>query len=71
VNRHPIIAALLTRRITLGLRQIDIATALGVSNKTISFWENGAKKPSFDNLVAWADFLGVDLALSVRQVATP
>lgn len=34
-----------TARVGAGLRQIDVATAAGVSHEVISAWERGARTP--------------------------
>lgn len=48
-------------RLSLGLRQRDVATALDVTEAHISKWESGTCKPSFDNCCNLAAFLGVTL----------
>lgn len=42
-----------------GLTQKDVATAIGVSNKTVSKWETGLSSPSINELVALSEFFGV------------
>ncbi len=34
-----------------GLTQVEMAMRLGVSQATVSFWENGTETPSLDNQV--------------------
>ena len=46
-------------RIMAGLSQEDIANAMGYSEKTVSYWENGHNPIKFDNLPELAKVLGV------------
>ena len=46
-------------RTNAGLRQIDMAVALGVSKKTIGAWENGKSMPTADKIDAICALLGV------------
>lgn len=49
----------LTAREALGITQSELATRSGIPNGTISHFETGARKPSFDNLKKLADALDV------------
>ena len=42
-----------------GITQEEIASALAVSNKTISKWENGSSAPDLSMLIQLADYYGV------------
>ena len=42
-----------------GVTQDDVAKALGVSNKTVSKWENGTSAPDLSTLVALAEYYNV------------
>ncbi len=42
-----------------GVTQEEAANALGISNKTLSKWENGTSAPDLTMLVALADYYGV------------
>lgn len=42
-----------------GLRQTDMAVALGVSRKTIGAWESGTSMPTADKIDAICAVLGV------------
>lgn len=42
-----------------GLKQTDLASALGISNGTLSDWINGRYKPRPKNIKAMAEFFGV------------
>lgn len=61
---------LLTLRTNLEATQSDVATALGVSDKTISKWETGASSPDLDMLCALASYYHVttDYLLGLSSV---
>lgn len=46
-------------RTNAGMRQIDLAVAVGVSKKTIGAWENGKSMPTPDKIDAICSVLGV------------
>lgn len=48
-------------RFRAGLKQGQLATAIGVSRQSIGNWENGEHEPDTVNAVRLADALGVDL----------
>ena len=50
-----------SRRIELGLAQIDVANELGYSVQLVSFWESGKNLPSLQILSKYASILKVDL----------
>lgn len=54
------------------LTQEQLAEKFGVSNRTVSRWENGNNMPDISILIELADFYGVtqhkDGALSVHQL---
>lgn len=50
------------KRRTLNMTQEQLAEALGVSNKTISKWENGKCMPDYSIIQKLCDTLGVTLA---------
>lgn len=43
------------------LRQIDVANATGIDQKTLSNYETGKTKPDSEALIALADFFGVSI----------
>lgn len=43
-----------------GIQQKELALLIGVSNPTVSEWENGKKDPSGDRLKKLAEYFGVD-----------
>lgn len=47
-------------RMKAGLRQIDIARALGVSESLIAYWETGRKRPKPEHIAVLADMLKTD-----------
>ena len=47
-------AAIRDARAGRGFSQAELAARLGVSQGTISFWENGVETPTFKNLVKLA-----------------
>ena len=42
-----------------GLTQKEVASKLGISNKTLSKWENGLSSPSINEMAQMAEFFGV------------
>jgi transcriptional regulator with XRE-family HTH domain len=44
-----------------GLKQNDVAIALGISRPAYSRWEEKTNKPSYPQLIALADFFDVSL----------
>ena len=46
-------------RVTAELKQKDVANIFGVTQGTVSFWENGVSKPSFDKIPLLAELYGV------------
>lgn len=46
-------------RIGKGLRQTDLAVALGVNRKTIAAWESGTSLPTVDKIDAICEFFAV------------
>lgn len=47
-------------RQSAGLTQSELAEKLGVSTSTVSMYEVGSRKPSFEILEQLADFFNVD-----------
>ena len=48
-------------RLSMGVRQTDLAKAIGVSKGCISLWENNLREPTFTCFLALADFFQVTL----------
>ena len=61
MNQQKIGALLRDLRKEKNLTQAELAEKLGVSNRSISRWENGTTMPDFDLLIELADFYGVDV----------
>lgn len=59
---------LATLRKSQGFSQIDIAQALGVSDKTVSKWETGGSTPSLETLSDLADFYQESLPSLIRKL---
>jgi len=53
-------ARIISLRESLGLKQIDLARLVDVSERTIGYWESGDKIPRGENLVKLAIALKVD-----------
>lgn len=50
------------------MRQIDLANATGIDQRTISNYENGKSKPDSDALIRLADFFGVSIDYLVGRI---
>lgn len=61
MNQQKIGVLLRDLRKEKNLTQAELAEKLGVSNRSISRWENGITMPDFDLLIELADFYGVDV----------
>ena len=64
-----VVAVLTARRIELGLsqRRVGFMSGLGTS---VCEYEAGRHTPTLPNLMAWADAVGCDVAVTVRTKAT-
>lgn len=74
---HPVITnlaavahLLATKRHHDGRTQTAVGIELGVSQATISDWENNVITPAADRFIAWCNISGFDLIL-VRKGSTP
>ncbi|MGY9013694.1 MAG: helix-turn-helix domain-containing protein [Rhodospirillales bacterium] len=54
------ITALVIRRHLLGISQDDLNEALGFSDRLISKWESGDRRPSAFAFSCWAEGLGIN-----------
>lgn len=52
---------LLKLRLESGLTQEELAGRIGISNRAVSKWENGASKPSAKHLISLSEALKVSL----------
>jgi len=55
------------RRYQLGLTQHAMDAMLGVSPGVVAKWEIGNRKPTLFNAYCWAEALGCDIRLEVRD----
>lgn len=55
-------------RETAGFTQKEVALSLKVSVQTVSFWENGERRPSLDKAIMLADLLDCSLDELVGRV---
>ncbi len=72
-NRSHIGERLRDERNSLKLSQVDLATALGVSRRSVIDWEKGAATPNAEVLAALAD-LGCDVLyvlIGTRSIGRP
>lgn len=52
------------------LRQVDVARATGIDQKTLSNYETGKTRPDSEALVRLADFFGVSIDYLVGRIDT-
>jgi transcriptional regulator with XRE-family HTH domain len=57
------------RRRLLELSQAEVARRIGVDRRTVISWEAGEMQPSFENAVAWAKAIDLDIAELVAEPA--
>ena len=55
----------------MDLRQVDVAEATGIDQKTLSNYENGQTQPDARALIALADFLHVSIDYLVGRTDMP
>lgn len=60
------VASLRQRRLDLGLSQREVARLAGFAPSAVHEYENGSHEPTLFSLVAWADALGCDVAVTAR-----
>lgn len=65
----PLVAALTQAREEQHLSQRELGRILGRAQSQISRWESGASHPRWSDLVMWADVLGYEIALRVKEAA--
>ncbi len=57
-------------RVKAGLTQTALAQKAGISQQAISNWEEGHREPSWSNVVALAEALGVDCSAFLEKPKT-
>lgn len=67
MNSAHVRAALRYRREALGWSQARVAEALGTSQSHVSDLEGGVIDSRLETFVRWADALGFDLKISLRE----
>lgn len=60
-----LVKTLAARRKTLGLRQADVAAALGFGQQYVSYWERGDGEPSLEQLQAYARLVGLEVRIDL------
>ncbi len=50
-----------SQREKVGLSQLELSKLTGISQSSISRWEEGKRTPSIENCVQLADFYGISL----------
>lgn len=60
-------SALKKLRLQDRLTQTELADKLGVGKSTISMWENGERKPSYEMLEAIADYFNVPMSMLLDE----
>lgn len=58
-------------RLSKGLTQEELANGTGLAKSSISMYESGRRKPSFEVLEAFADFFNVDMNTLWEISASP
>ena len=66
---NPIIKLLREIRIEKGWTQEKLAAKLGKHVNQVTVWESGLITPRLDSLLAWADALGYEFDLHMKEPA--
>ncbi len=64
---HPIITELKAIRRSQKVSQDAVGFALGIQQAVISEWESGDHNPQLHSLSKWADTLGYDVVLKLKD----
>ncbi len=67
VSKNKNIFALASRRVELGMTQFELSERVGVATCIISGWETGRNSPSYHNMSAWAQALGMRLEVIANE----
>lgn len=57
-------------RLKRGLSQQDLANAIGVTRSSVANYESGNRRPSFENLIKFADYFDVTCDELIREEKT-
>lgn len=57
-------------RLKRGLSQQDLANAIGVTRSSVANYESGNRRPSFENLIKFADYFNVTCDELIREEKT-
>ena len=66
---NPIIKLLREIRIERGWTQEELSAKLGKHVNQVTVWESGLTNPRLDSLLAWADALGYEFDLHLKEPA--
>ena len=65
MNVEELVAELVAVRKNSGLRQVDVAEQLGISQPAVSELESGAVSPKWSTLVKYAAALGLKIQMEI------
>lgn len=71
MTTEEVVVALVEATAAAGLTGAEVAEAIGVSAQSVSNWANGRRTPRLIHLVAWADFVGLRVNVSVTPREAP
>ena len=66
---NPIVKLLREIRIEKGMSQEVLSEKLGKHVNQITVWESGTTNPRLDSLIAWAEALGYEFDLHLKEPA--
>lgn len=66
-NKEDLGERIRTARLSHGMKQTDLAEAVGVGKSTVGMWENGQREPNIDTLEALADVFNVPMSYFVEK----
>lgn len=67
MSTPPLHVVLRDARLNAGLQQGDVALSLGISQTALSYWENGRRSPSTEDLGRWAEAVGYRILAAPRD----
>ena len=66
---NPIVKMLREIRVEKGISQQQLATRAGFGINQIWNWENNQTRPTLNNAIAWAEALGYEFDLHIKEPA--